>query len=133
MQIKKFGLMSLLLMVVMSMAALSSCGNDDEPSSNDITKIVVGVWSQDGDNDILELKSNGTGNWYENPEDYAAKEIAASFDWKFENGVLVFSEDGDAYEFLKCQSSSNDKIVWQRFESSNLAGEYEIWTWARYK
>lgn len=38
-----------------------SCSNDDddEPVGNNLEKVVVGTWAQDGDNDILTINANG--------------------------------------------------------------------------
>lgn len=138
-------LVAVALCVVMAMAFTSCSDDDDEPESNDLAKVVVGTWAQDGDNDILTINANGTGVWYDSPSDYQNNQVAATFNWKYNDGWVTVTEDGYEVEKMRAKSVSQNKIVWQRYETDtdhsinpddydghDSFGYYDLWTWERY-
>ena len=53
-------LVAVALCVIMAVS-LSNCSkDDDEPAKDNLSSIIVGVWAQDGDDDIMVINSNGT-------------------------------------------------------------------------
>ncbi len=139
-------LMAVALCVILSLAFVGCSDDDDEPDGSDLAKVVIGTWEQDGDNDILTVKADGTVVWYGSPSDYQNGEVAASFNWKYSDGWVTLSEDGEEFEKLWATSVSQNKIVWQRYEMDDddkplnpndydghdAYGYYDIWTWERY-
>ena len=94
-------LVAVALCVIMAMAFTSCSDDDDEPASDELTSIIVGVWAQDGDNDIFVVKANGTGVVYDSPEMYEQKKDGASFTWTYKNGWVKTSIDGAQEEEMR--------------------------------
>lgn len=138
-------LVAVALCIIMAMA-FTSCSDDDEPAGNDLAKIIVGSWAQDGDNDIITINANGTGAWYENAADYQNGEVASSFNWSYKDGWFTMTEGGEVVEKMRAKSVYKDKIVWQEYaietddyqpseddwEASDAFGYYDLWTWERF-
>lgn len=141
---KFFNLQSLLavaLCVIMSVSFAACSDDDDEPNGNDLIKIVVGTWAQDGDNDILTINANGTGVGYENPTDYQNNQVGYSFNWSYNDGWVTVTSGGETVEEMRAKSVSQNKIVWQRYDKEasdndgydkDAFGYYDLWTWERY-
>lgn len=146
-------LVAVALCVIMSMA-LVSCSDDDDPDGGNLAKIVVGTWAQDGDNDIFTIKADGTGEYYDRPEDYYTKHDGDKLTWKYsdgwftmtlflnviEDGVVV-EEDTEVFK-MRAESVSKDKIVWKdyaiedesrAYDDYDAFGDYDLWTWERIK
>lgn len=139
-------LVAVALCVIMSMA-LVSCSDDDEPDGDNLAKIVVGTWAQDGDNDIFTIKADGTGEYYDRPEDYYAKHDGDKLTWKYSDGWFTLFigeiEEGEASidDFkMRVKSASKDKIVWKNYapvygsrayDDTDAFGDYDLWTWER--
>ena len=84
------------LCVVMAVAFNSCSSDDDEKSANDnLSSVVVGTWAQDGDNDILTIKADGTGVGYDNPTDYENNNVGYQFKWEYKNGWVYVTSDDD--------------------------------------
>lgn len=122
------------MMCVVMMSAFSSCKNDD--SSENLEKTVVGVWVQDGDNDILVLTQDGRGSWYDGINEYKNNEVYESFTWHVSDEWLYFSENRK----MRPISISKNKIVWKEYDEwiddndsdgYDSFGYYVIWTWER--
>lgn len=134
-------LVSVALCFIMAMAFASCSKDDDEPDSNDLGKIIVGTWAQDGDNDILTINANGTGVGYDNPTAYQNNQVGYSFNWSYKDGWVTVTSQGEEVESMRAKSVSQNKIVWQRYDKEATSGEgyekdafgyYELWTWERY-
>ena len=138
-------LLSLAMIAVLSFT-FSSCSDDDEESaSNELTSVMIGAWSQDGDNDIFVIKANGTGFHYDCPEWYEHDENPNPITWSCSDGLFVLSLGGDyegQVEYMRAESVSDDKIVWRRYEDpadwelsyyEDEYGTYCLWTWERIK
>lgn len=140
-------LVAVALCLIVSMAFVSCGDDDDEPAGNDLAKIVVGTWAQNGDNDILVVNANGNVEGYDNPTDYQKNEVSYTFNWSYKDGWVVFTSEGEEVERMRAKSVSQDKIVWQRYaipseyydpsedewDGHDSDGYYELWTWVRYK
>lgn len=88
-------LFALAVCVAMSMAIISCSDNDDEPDSNDLAKILIGVWAQDGDNDILTINVGGTGTGYDNSSDYQNNRESYQLTWNYSDGWVNMTIDYD--------------------------------------
>lgn len=132
-------LVAVALCVIMAMA-FTSCGDDDdEPEGDELTSTMVGVWAQDGDNDIFVVNSNGTGIVYTSPEHYEQKDGGKSLTWTYKNGWVKAIIDGVQEEEFRAISVSKNKIVWKRYDEDASDGDgydafgyYDLWTWERY-
>lgn len=134
-------LVTVALCVIMAIAFTSCSDDDDEPASDELTSIIVGVWAQDGDDDIFVVNSNGTGVVYGSPELYELKEEGTSFTWAYKDGWVKASIGGVQEEEMRAKSISQNKIIWQRYDKEASDGDgydkdafgyYELWTWERY-
>ena len=132
-------LVAVALCVIMAMVFNSCSNDDDEPAGNELTSIIVGVWAQDGDNDIIVINKGGTGAGYESPTDYSDKNSYGSITWEYKNEYVYLDLGfyGDVQkEKLKAVSVSKNEIKWRRYETDendNFTNEYEEWTWTRYE
>lgn len=137
-------LVAVALCVIMAMAFTSCSDDDDEPATDELTSIIVGVWAQDGDNDIFVVNANGTGIGYENSTDYQNNKEGYKFNWSYKDGWVYVTIDfyGETQkEEMRAKSVSKNKIVWQRYDEEASDGDgydkdafgyYELWTWERY-
>lgn len=136
-------LLSLAMIAVLSFT-FSSCSDDDEESaSNELTSVMIGAWSQDGDNDIFVIKANGMGFHYDCPEWYEHDENPNPVTWSCSDGLFVLSLGGDyegQVEYMRAESVADNKIVWRRYEDptdwelsyyEDEYGTYCLWTWER--
>ncbi|MCM1504958.1 MAG: hypothetical protein NC127_07165 [Muribaculum sp.] len=139
-------LVAVALCVIMSLTFASCSDDDDEPEESELANVVVGTWAQDGDNDILTVNANGTGVWYNSPQDYQNNQVATTFLWRYNDGWVDVTEDGYMVEKMRAKSVSQNKIVWQRYaiesdgydpseddwDGHDAFGYYDLWTWERY-
>lgn len=143
---KLFHLQSLVtvaLFAIIAIAFTSCSDDDDEPAIDELTSIMVGAWAQDGDNDIFVVNANGTGVGYENLTDYQNNREGYKFNWSYKDGWVNVTIDfyGETQiEKMRTKSVSQNKIVWQRYDSEasdvdgydkDAFGYYELWTWER--
>lgn len=132
-------LVAVALCVIMAMAFTSCSDDDEEPAGDELTSIIVGVWAQDGDNDIIVINNGGTGAGYESPTDYYDKNSYGSIIWEYKNDYVYLDLGYYSYvqkEKLKAVSVSKNEIKWRRYETDendNFTNEYEEWTWTRYE
>lgn len=131
----KFLLLGLLAVCLSS--TITSCKDkDDEPENKNS---IVGIWTEDWYNDVIELEANGTGSWAE----FYGDSQASWFTWTYKNGLLKIDIDGDIEE-SRMVSQSEDVITWKHYIDNPDAydpneikqddyGYYYIWTWKRYK
>ena len=128
-----------LLAICISSTFTSCKDKDDEPSSENLASVIIGVWAQDGDNDILVINKNGIGNGYESPEDYYNKDSYGTLTWEIKNDYVYL--DLGYYgsiqkEKLRAISVSKNEIKWYRYDTDsdgNFSNEYEEWIWTRYE
>lgn len=145
--LKLQSLLAAALSVVFAFSFASCSSDDDGPNDNDLGKVVVGTWAQDGDNDILTIKADGTGVGYDNPTAFQNNQVGYSFRWSYENGWVTVSVNGQLVEKMRAKSVSQNKIEWQRYaietddydpsddewDGHDAFGYYDLWTWERYK
>ncbi len=131
-------LVAVAVCVIMAMA-LNSCSDDDDEPADNLTSIIVGVWAQDGDDDIFVINKGGTGAGYENPANYYDNNSYGSITWEYKNDYvyLDLGYDGDIQkEKLKAISVSKNEIKWLRYrtdENGYFTNESDEWTWTRYE
>lgn len=131
-------LVAVAVCVIMAMA-LNSCSDDDDEPADDLTSIIVGVWAQDGDDDIFVINKGGTGAGYEDPGTYYDNNSYGSITWEYKNDYVYL--DLGYYgniqkEKLKAISVSKNEIKWRRYrtdEDGYFTNKYEEWTWTRYE
>lgn len=131
------------LLAVVFCVNIIACSNDDNKPTNDelISIITSTAWSQDGDNDIFVVSSDGTGFAYNSPELYRSQSKSGySFKWTYTHNIIKINyiakyyEDGtkteDSYEeILTVQSYNKNQIVFKRTDEE----ESDIWTWTRFE
>ncbi len=118
----------------------AACGSDDDPaeeSTTDLSKIIIGTWVQDGDDDIMVIKSNKTLTWYTNETAYKNNEVSEIYQWEVEDGWLYFHEDGERFGEMYPKDLKANTIVWKDYDEyeedySDSYGNYRLWTWERY-
>ncbi len=129
------------LYVIMGLT-FTSCSDDDEPTVDDLTKVMVGVWTQDGDDDILVINADGTGEGYDDLIDFEAHDVYYLIDWSYNDGYIeMYLADPDTgkkwsgYDELQPISVSQNRIEWKRkriYHPSYNKEEIDFWTWKRY-
>ena len=126
------------LLAVVLCVNFAACSDDDEETteSDNLTEIIVGIWAQDGDDDILVIKADGTGVIYGDETLYENGE-GDSFTWSYNNGWVYAGVAGIQEEELRPESVSSNKIVWRRYRdydtgTKDAFGWYDLWTWERY-
>ena len=72
---KALKLIENMLFTLIAFTAFSACNNENnsieiEENNNDLSKILIGTWVQDGDDDVIVIKADGHVEWYENENDY---------------------------------------------------------------
>ena len=131
-------LVAVALCVIMTMA-FNSCSDDDGEPEDELTSIMVGVWAQDGDNDIIVINKGGTGAVYDSPALYYDKDSYGSITWEHKNSYVYLNFDNHGNiqkEKLAAISVSKNEIKWRRYwtdADGNFTNESEEWTWTRYE
>ena len=128
------------LLAVLMCVNIAACSDDDENGSEtvtDLSKAIVGTWVQDGDDDIMVIKSNGTVTWYENETDYKNNEVSDIYQWNVNGEWLKFYYEGELVGEMRPQEVKADIIVWKEYDDwesdySDSYGNYNLWTWERY-
>ena len=120
--------------------SLTSCSDDDKGGS--LTDTVVGIWEQDGDNDIVQINSGGTGAWYGSLNNFLeGKQSNYTLGWNYSNEIFTlnlrynypagyeYDEDEDSQFWkMRAQSVSKNQIVWKVYETEEgkiTEGKYE--------
>lgn len=139
--LKHLPLLVMVALYVIMACALASCSkDDDEPASDNLSSIIVGVWAQDGDDDIFVFNANGTGVIYESQVDYSEKKDGEDCTWSLKNDWFTI-DLGDYTIQARPKSVTKNKIVWQEYDDyyvndddalRDSFGYYKIWTWERY-
>ena len=138
---KVFRMIGMALVAVLMCVNFTACGgSDDDPteeSTTDLAKAIIGIWVQDGDNDIMVIKTDKTVTWYQDETDYKNNEISEVMKWEF-NGkewIYFYDEDGDLRFELRPQEVKKDIIIWKDYSEKDYSdsyGNYRLWTWERY-
>lgn len=123
----------------------TSCSEDEESGKtelNGLKEILVGVWVQDGDDDIFVFNADGTGYVYADEESYIANSYYSLLYWSNRNEwIYIEIPYYDQKEELRPESVSINKIVWRRYVEDNYYGDeykkdafekYWLWTCERY-
>lgn len=137
-QMKTLRLIGTALLAVVMCVNFAACSDDNEGNASDnLQEIIVGVWAQDGDNDIFVLNADGTGIVYGDETLYKNDEDGDSFTWTYSNGWVYGGVPGIQEEELRAESVSTNKIVWRRYRdydtgSKDVFGWYDYWIWERY-
>lgn len=124
-------LVAVMMCALMGLTFAACSDDDDDPSggNDELLSIVVGAWEQDGDDDIIEIKSNGTGAFYENAADFEASKTSSTFNWKYSDGLVTVTANGQEVVKMRTKSVEKNKIVWNCVYPD---GSSEVWTWTRH-
>ena len=88
MQILKF--FGMVLLTIVFCVNFTACSEDEESENTEISglkEILVGVWVQDGDDDIFVFNADGTGFVYANEESYLDNSYYTLLSWTNNTGV----------------------------------------------
>ena len=141
---KTFRLIGMALLAVVMCVNFASCSSDDDSTEEDVTdlsKIIIGTWVQDGDDDIMVIKSDGTVTWYDNETDYKNKETSSIYHWKVNGEWLKFYYKDRLIEEMRPQEVKANIIIWKRYDIDDYTdsdnhtdsyGAYNLWNWERY-
>lgn len=138
---KTFRLIGMALMSIFMCANFTACGSDDdeptEKPTTDLSKIIIGTWTQDGDDDIMVITSNGILTWYENETDYKNKVVSETYQWEVKGEWLKFYYEGRQNKEMRPKEVKENIIVWKEYgayndDYSDSYGNYDLWTWERY-
>lgn len=130
-----------ILAIVMSVN-FTACSNDDD-TTEQLSSKMIGVWTQDGDNDIIVIEANGKGSWYENEQDYRKKVDAAPLTWTCSGNdcSIVLPESKEEFK-MTATNIATTHIVWKDYELNSAwhddydkqdeKGYYRLWTWTKF-
>ncbi len=141
--------MKTLRMIGMALFAVLVCvnfvacgGSDDNPTEEpqkNLSKIIIGTWEQDADDDIIVVKSDGTFIGYYDEIAYKNGEVAGIFTWKIKGKewLYIYDDEGDLEWELFPAEVNEDLIIWKYYndygELSDSYGKYSRWRWTRYE
>ena len=145
---KTFRLIGMALFAVLMCVNYASCSSDDDPteeSTTDLSKTIIGVWVQDGDDDIMVIKADNTILWYGNEDYYKSGGEPGDIEkWEVkEEWVYFYQYDDNSWKLRKEMRPievKNNMISWKDYgygydsynEYHDSYGNYRIWTWERY-
>ena len=138
---KTFRMIGMALVAVLMCVNFVACGgSDDDPTeepTTDLSKIIIGTWVQDGDDDVMVIKSDKTVTWYENEADYKNNEVSYIMEWEVKGEWLKIYYEGRIYIEARPKEVKNNIIVWKDYDDyendySDSYGNYCLWTWERY-
>lgn len=139
---KTFRILGMALFAVLLSVNFVACGGSDdaptEESPKNLSKIIIGTWEQDGDDDIIVVKSDGTFTWYYDEIDYKNGEVAEINTWKIKGKewLYIYDDEGDLDWELFPAEVNEDLIIWKDYndygELSDSYGKYSRWRWTRY-
>lgn len=143
MQILKF--YGMVLLTIVLCVNFTACSEGEESENTEISglkEILVGVWVQDGDDDIFVFNADGTGFVYANEESYLDNSYYTLLSWTNNNEwIYIDIPYYNQKEELRPESVSINKIVWRRYVEDNYVGDdckkdafgtYWLWTCERY-
>lgn len=137
---KTFRMVGMALFAVLMCVNFAACGgSDDDPTeepTTDLSKIIIGTWVQDGDDDIMVIKSDKTLTWYENETDYKNNEVSEIYQWEVKGEWLNLYYEGRQKE-MRPKEIKENIIIWKEYgeyndDYSDSYGSYDLWTWERY-
>ncbi len=140
---RTFRLVGMALVAVAVCLGFTACNNDDDlAEATGLNKALVGVWEQDGDNDIIQVKSDYTVIWYESAEHYEENDPSRGSSRIEINGETVLwydSKKGEDFKLtmkLRPKEISANTIVWKEYDydddETDENTKYGLWTWTRY-
>ena len=138
---KTFRFIGMALFAIFMCVNFTSCsGSDDDPTEENVTdlnKIIIGTWVQDGDDDVMVLKSDKTVTWYENEADYKNNEVSDIMEWEVKGEWLKIYVNGRLHTEARPKEVNNNVIIWKDYDEyendySDSYGNYRLWTWERY-
>ena len=140
------------MMCVVMMSAFSSCKSDDDDDLS-LSSTLIGTWYEFtggvdeygyNDDNYYIFKADGTGIWYDSPDDYKEEKYGDDFKWSVEGDVLTLvststSEAGITQtwtEKYRATSISSKKINWRLYtndsqyaDGSDEYGYYYTTSW----
>ena len=130
----KLKIFAFVLIAVLTCVSFSSCSDDDKNEH-----FLIGIWVESWYDDIIELKTNGSGYYAEWIDDTEV----APFDWTYKNDMLTIIREDNEIEEARLVNQSENKIQWKHYVSNPNAydqdviyeddyGYYYVWTWIRY-
>ena len=134
-------LIGMALLAIVMCVNFTACSDDDEPeeenSTTNINKAIIGTWAQDGDDDIMVVESNGKLTFYENENDYKEHIISDVYTWNINNEWLKCYFENKLEIEARPKDIKKNKIIWKRYDKynndfSDSFGTYNLWTWERY-
>lgn len=140
---KTFRMIGIALFAILMCVNFAACnGSDDDPTeepTTELSKIIIGTWVQDGDDDIMVIKSDKTVTWYESEEDYKNNATGDKDKWEIKGEWVYFLDsEGDIFFEMRPKEISKDIIIWKEYleyygsDYSDSYGKYRLWTWERY-
>lgn len=139
---KTLKLIGIALIAILMCVNFAACCSDDDPNEESVinlSKAIIGTWVQDGDDDIMVIKSNGTLTWYDDETDYKNDEISEIYQWEVKGEWLYFYYEGRTMEEMRPIEVKNNIIVWKEYDDyeyddseHDSYGYYTRWTWERY-
>ena len=138
---KTFRFIGMALFAVLMCVNFASCsGSDDDPTEENVTdlnKIIIGTWVQDGDDDVMVIKSDKTVTWYENEADYKNNEVSDIMEWEVKGEWLKIYDNGRLHTEARPKEVNTNVIIWKDYDEyendySDSYGDYRLWTWERY-
>lgn len=139
---KTFRLIGMAILAVVMSMNLVSCGDDDdstEISEENLGQLIIGTWIQDGDDDVIVIKSDGTVTWYADTTYYENNIIDGVYEYQLTPGIwrLNMYYNGELEFELRPHEIFENVIVWKKYHGGNTGehdgyGYYSFWTWERY-
>lgn len=131
----KIKFLAFVLITVLTCVGFSSCSDDDDDKNE---HFLIGIWVESWYDDIIELKTNGSG-YYAEWIDYKV----APFNWTYKDGMLTIISEDNEIEEARLVNQSENKIQWKHYVNNPNAydpdviyeddyGYYYVWTWIRY-
>ena len=141
---RKLNFITLAIIGIYACLNFSSCKKDDEPKSDTLPDVFVGVWELDEyySDDIYEIFKNGTGKLYTAHEMDIQK---GSVKWEYIDGYILLKIEGvdNGYDYLNSKyklvpiSVSRNEIIFDPFWWNDLYNNWEQddkhYKWIRYK
>ena len=138
---KALKLIENMLFTLIAFTAFSACNNENnsieiEENNNDLSKILIGTWVQDGDDDVIVIKADGHVEWYENENDYKNQKIHDRYQWKLKNEWLYIYDQYENIEEMRPKEVHKNISARKDYHGNkdeyDSYGYYSLWTWERY-
>ena len=133
-------LIGIALFAVLMCVNFTACSSDEGAPTEkpiDLSKIIIGTWMQDSDDDILVVNSNQTLGRYRNETDYKNNEEPDIFQWEIKNEWFILYYEGESVGEMCTKEIKDNMIVWKVYSEyendySDNYGNYSLWIWERY-